>query len=116
MKNNDWTTKADAVCLLAMQKYEEVSEQALHGTKLDTKLAFCEEMKLKTTLFNDRTNNGLKQHMDYLLNILKGKIEDEEIKPHYKYLKSLWSKVNVDTKRIHASVNAKNTKKKKPAI
>lgn len=107
MKNNDWTTKADAVCLLAMQKYEEVSEQALHGTKLDTKLAFCEEMKLKTTLFNDRTNNGLIQHMDYLLRILKDRLkDDDDIRPQYKHLKGLWVKADIDTKRI--SLNAKN--------
>lgn len=105
MKKPDWTMKADAICLLAMQKYEEVSEQALHGTKLDAKLAFCEELKLKSTLFNDRSKDALRQHMEYLLNILKGKIADDRIKVQYEHLKGLWSKADVDTKRIHASVN-----------
>lgn len=105
MKNQNWSSQEDAVCVLVMQRYEQFIENAKHGTKMAAKSAFCEVLMGMSTLYNHRKVDGLRQHMDYLSRILKGKINWSEVRPEYQYLHDLWSAGDVDLNTVTMLMN-----------
>ena len=96
MKNTDWRKEEDNICLLALQKYKDLSERTEHGGKGEIKQFFCEELMALSNVFAERDPNSLKQHMELLLRILMGKTETRDIPEQYIHLNGLWQKANVN--------------------
>lgn len=106
VKKKDWSLVEDSTCLFVAFDYERTAESAPHGQKIAVKDAYCKALIDKSSIFECRSVIGLRQHMDYLIRILKETIEDEKIIDQYKHLKGLWSKATIDPQTINTILKA----------